>query len=254
MRKRSVVRAVAIVALLCSAGLLLSAQAPGERAQVFRSGVELVTIDVTVLDRQGAPMRGLTAPDFTVTVEGRPRRVVSAEFVDRAAARAQQTVRPELASISTNDGADIGRQVIFVLDHSTLDTASARYVARAAERLFSQLTFADRTGLIPLPVGRAVNLTWSHDEVRTALQRVGGTGASLPNWEYGSLSEARDIANRSQTVLQMVSQRECGNAMASGRGGGADSGIGTTAGTGTSAPPAPGGRGGGGSGAGGTTS
>ena len=44
------VRALAIVAML------FAAQQP-----VFRSGVELVTIDVTVMDKRGEPLEGLGA-------------------------------------------------------------------------------------------------------------------------------------------------------------------------------------------------
>src|SRR5947207_15284719 len=51
----------------------------------FRSGVEVVTVDVGVIDRQGRPLRGLTVGDFSVTIAGKSRRVVTSEFIDRAA-------------------------------------------------------------------------------------------------------------------------------------------------------------------------
>ena len=38
-------------------------------------------VDVTVVDAKGMPVRDLRAPEFTVTVDGQPRRVVSAEFI-----------------------------------------------------------------------------------------------------------------------------------------------------------------------------
>src|SRR5215207_10665575 len=47
-------------------------QAQQGQTPTFRSGVELVTVDVGVVDRQGQPMRGLTASDFTVMVAGQP--------------------------------------------------------------------------------------------------------------------------------------------------------------------------------------
>ena len=80
-------RMVAVAAFAVCGGLLLSAQEPSQgQPPTFRSGVELVSIDVSVLDRQGLPLRDLTPADFVVTVGGKPRRVVSAEFVDVAAA------------------------------------------------------------------------------------------------------------------------------------------------------------------------
>src|SRR6188472_4177984 len=54
------------------------AQAQPGQTPTFRSGVELVTIDGGAVDRQGQPMRGLTAGDFTVTFAGLPRLVVNA--------------------------------------------------------------------------------------------------------------------------------------------------------------------------------
>ena len=249
MRKPSdSTRAAATIAAVIAAGWLVAARQAGpEQRPVFRSGVELVTIDVNVVDRQGRPVRGLAPSDFTVTVEGQARRVVSAEFVDVAAAKAQSAA---MATISTNEGAGIGRQIVFVVDQATLETSSARYVARAASKFFSQLTFADRTGLILLPVGKTVSLTWSHDQVQAALQRLAGSSSTIAGWEYGSLSEARDIANRNMTALRAVGQRECGTAAASGRGAGP---AGPPGGTATGAGSTPPGGGAGGSGGGTST-
>ena len=52
------------------------------RQPTFRSGVELVTVDAAVLDGDGRPVAGLGAEDFRIEVDGRLRRVVSAQFVD----------------------------------------------------------------------------------------------------------------------------------------------------------------------------
>ena len=83
MQARSGIMAAAAAALLLGGGPLLSGkQVRPEQAPTFRSGVEVVTIDVGVVDRQGLPLRGLGPDDFTVTVGRQARRVVSAEFVD----------------------------------------------------------------------------------------------------------------------------------------------------------------------------
>ena len=54
----------------------LAAQAP-----TFKSGVEVVLIDVSVVDRTGRPVDDLAPADFTVTVDGKPRTVASAQFL-----------------------------------------------------------------------------------------------------------------------------------------------------------------------------
>ena len=69
--------------------LLAAAQlsAQSDQIPVFRSGVEVMEVDVTVVDGQGRPIRDLRAPEFTVTVDGQPRRVVSAEFISESTRR-----------------------------------------------------------------------------------------------------------------------------------------------------------------------
>ena len=115
-------RKVLSVALLAlpALTLLAAAQTPqaGTQVPTFRSGVELVTLDVGVVDRQGVPVRGLTAADFTVSVGGQPRRVVSAEFVDSLAETSRGNLRRSSldSMISTNEGASIGRMFVFVVD------------------------------------------------------------------------------------------------------------------------------------------
>ena len=54
-------------------GLGLAAAPAG---QTFRAGVDLVTVGVTVTDRNGAIVRGLARDDFTVLEGGRPQTVV----------------------------------------------------------------------------------------------------------------------------------------------------------------------------------
>jgi VWFA-related protein len=239
------IRTAATLAAIAATGLCLAAQQPdpGQRP-AFRSGVELVTVDVNVIDRDGRPVRDLSPSDFTVTVDGQPRRVVSAEFVDVAAAKSQSAGRPDTVPISTNEGVGLGRQFVFIVDQSTLDTGRARQVARAASGFLSQLTFADRSALILLPVGTNVSFTWSHDRVREALQLVAGVSTSTAGWEYGSLTDARDIANQNTAALRTVGQRACGNASAFGGGTGTGSGTGQPPGGGTAPPgtaPPPGG-------------
>src|SRR5262245_13704229 len=64
------------------AGLL--AQTP-QQTPVFRSGVDLVTVDVLVLDKSGKPITDLKAGDFTITAGGKARRVVAADYVPAGA-------------------------------------------------------------------------------------------------------------------------------------------------------------------------
>ena len=63
--------------------LALSGSAQEQNAlPAFPSRVEVVTLDVVVVDKQGRAVRGLAAADFTVFEDGRPQVVVAFEAVD----------------------------------------------------------------------------------------------------------------------------------------------------------------------------
>ena len=115
--------------------------------------------------------------------------------------------------------AALGRLFVFVVDQGTLEPGNVRHVARAASRFFSNLTFVDRSALMLLPAGPNVNFTWAHDRVQNALTKVIGQSPNDSTWEFGSLTEARDIANRSLLALRTVGQRECGRAISDPFGG-----------------------------------
>jgi VWFA-related protein len=227
--------------LFASRGSSLSAQQAGpDQTPAFRSGIEVVTVDVGVVDKHGLPLRGLTPADFVVTVAGQPRRVVTVEFVDRASAHAAGRSAPEVTPVSTNEGSGTGRLFAFIVDQNTLDLGSARRVAAATGPFFSQLTFADRSALMLLPLGPNVAFTWAHDRVKDGLQRVAGMGRPSTGWDYGSLADARDIANRNFLSLSAMGARECGSISASGIGS-APSSPGSGIASPPSGSPAPGG-------------
>ena len=71
---------------------------PPEQVPVFRAGVELLPLDAVVLDRDGRQVTDLTAAEFQVEVDGKPRRVATFEYVTLtdpvAAALARSTPKP----------------------------------------------------------------------------------------------------------------------------------------------------------------
>ena len=60
-------------AALAVVGLAVATLTGLAQEPVFRAGVDLVTVDAIVVDSDGRPVTGLTADDFTITVEGKPR-------------------------------------------------------------------------------------------------------------------------------------------------------------------------------------
>jgi VWFA-related protein len=54
---------------------------PQPQKPIFRTGAELVRVDVVVLDRKGQPIPSLTAADFQLEEEGEPQEIKSFQFV-----------------------------------------------------------------------------------------------------------------------------------------------------------------------------
>jgi hypothetical protein len=56
---------------------LLAAQDQPPPKPTFKSAVDLVPVDVNVIDKSGRPVPDQAAGDFTLTVDGKPRRAVN---------------------------------------------------------------------------------------------------------------------------------------------------------------------------------
>ncbi len=213
---------------LSMAGLLatppggrLAAQAP--QAPVFKSGVELIAVDVNVVDRAGQPVTGLQPDQFEVTVDGKPRRVVSAEFIDYAPAAAAAATTPALSSralqveagYSSNDeaapSAAPGRLIVLAIDQGSFRRGSGRAAMEAARRFLDRLQPSDRVALIAFPSpGPVVAPTFDREVVRTALGRIVGSAEQLPVIDPSfSISEALDMDRGDSLVRQEVIDREC---------------------------------------------
>jgi VWFA-related protein len=199
----------------------LPATSPGATAQappVFGVGVDVVAVDASVVDRDGRPITGLSPDDFRVEVDGKPRRLVSVEYVGReletpAPARARQDRPPHFSS---NEGAPKGRLVLLLVDRGNIGRGGGRQVLKSAERFLDSLGPADRVGLAFIPgPGPGIEFTADLDEVRRGLKGVVGTanraGHVVPLAEAIAKFEGTD-AMRWQEFL--VSQ--CGGFMREG--------------------------------------
>lgn len=105
----------------------------------FRSGIELLQLDVSVLDELRRPVRGLTADDFTVLENGVPRPIrafTAVNLPSRAATETAVWAKNSVPDIATNRIAQQeGRLVIILLDRSIPymgGTLDAQKVALAA--------------------------------------------------------------------------------------------------------------------------
>jgi VWFA-related protein len=184
---------------------------------VFKSAVDIAVIDVTVVDDDGKPVRGLTADDFVVKVAGQRRRIQALDFLEFGVQR-QAAVSPSAPAPSNNlttspaAGTNRGGRIIVVVvdDLSSKPVANAGLLA-AAERILATLDPADLVGLVTTSgYGPVVAPTTNRDEFRSALRNktLAGRYDSLSSPFYITTKEAMDADNRTRGQAGWL-MREC---------------------------------------------
>lgn len=182
------------------------------RQPTFRSGVDLVTVDATVLGRDGQPLVHLGPDDFRLDVDGRPRRVVSAQFVSQAT-RGSRPARPAPAHFTSNQDETAGRLVVVAVDEAHIRRLEGRPALQAAATFIDQLEATDRIAAIGLARLGALDFTRDRLALRGRLAAL--TGQTDPVFQQFNLglSEALEIAEGSRTRLADAVLRECGRAL-----------------------------------------
>ncbi|MEO5741012.1 MAG: VWA domain-containing protein, partial [Vicinamibacterales bacterium] len=187
--------------------------AQSDRAPVFRSGVEVMEVDVTVVDAKGMPVRDLRVPEFTVTVDGQPRRVISAEFVSDSSTSPAEPPRPRDPYVSNNTDRRPGRLIMLVIDRNNINTHTLRSTVSAFKRFVMSVAPDDRLSLVTVPPpGPSVDFTTSHSQVLDAISRIVGSDDSMISNYNISDYEAITFENRSNPIVtQRLLFRACGD-------------------------------------------
>jgi VWFA-related protein len=152
-----------------SASLLMAA--PDAQQPTFRSGVDLIAVEAQVVDSNGHPIPALSPESFDVSINGRRRNVISAEF-----RRSADATGGSGASLSPEDSRTppIGRTVIIAVDTSSFDAGAARAPLEAARAFVARLAPEDRVGLYAYPNGPQVAPGYERALVRRHLSTILG--------------------------------------------------------------------------------
>jgi len=148
-----------VKALFVLLALVMAVQRPPRESQqpapTFTSGVDVVRLDVSVVDRNGAPVRGLTAADFIVTDQGR---------------------RQEVQSLAV-DQLPLSVQLVLDVSGSVSGRRLERLIA-AANGLLTALRPGDRAGLVTFShqLLAPIDMTADIAAVRAALRGIVSSG------------------------------------------------------------------------------
>ena len=203
-----------IPVLALAATAVLSAQdkpAPepaGQAPQTFKSSVDLVPVDVNVIDRDGRPIADLTAQEFSLKVDGKPRRIASAQFIAVTRNVEREPINPDYSANPKIPGA---RLIMLVVDQGNIGASRGKYAIDAARRFIGRLSPDDRVGLVTIPgAGPQIDFTANHALVSMALQSVVGTSDDGEHQDSQiGLSEAIALQRGNSQVIQQILDREC---------------------------------------------
>jgi VWFA-related protein len=169
---------------------LFAQQAPPQAPPVFRTAVDLVHLDVSVLDRDRRPVRGLTEKDFTVFEDGRPQPIAAFLPVDVP----ENPPKPAIwsgrvpADVQSNEGSEDpeGRLFVLLLDDAMIpqDAPSLRTARDVARKFVDKVTPADRVAVVFSFSGKNQNFTNDRARLFEAIDSLTtGYARHLGGWE-----------------------------------------------------------------------
>lgn len=178
----------------------------------FRSGVEVTSLDVSVVDDRGRPIAGLTADDFNVKIDGTARRVVSADWVSLTTPEGPKPPPPP-EGYSSNEGGSGGRLILLVIDQPNIRFGGAVGIRSAVTGFIDRLQPSDRVAVVGIGAGSpSVPFTLDRERVKRAVEQMPGQrNATRGNVYNIAMSEAMAIRRGDFMLLERVRNRECGD-------------------------------------------
>jgi len=202
---------LSLAAVLLAALVVRPAKVSAQDPPRFSTSVEVLSVDVTVLDRDGRPISDLTADDFSVDVDGVARRVVSAQWVPLVVSDSSPPPAPP-EGYSSNEGSATGRLMLIVVDQPNIRFGGLASLQTALGEFIDGLQPTDRIAAVGLGVGSvSTPFTSDRERVKAALRRMSGMAEPMRDWQYNiTMSEALEIYQTNPLLLSEVARRECG--------------------------------------------
>ena len=139
--------------------------------------VRVVNVEAVVTDKKGNRVRGLTASDFELLVDGEPAPIAYFTEIDEGIVRAAPPTGVEVADAmpALHTGEEVGTNFLVFIDDFFSIRQHRDGVLRGLEEDLTQLGPADRVAAVASDGANVALLTgWtnSHDEIRAALRQA----------------------------------------------------------------------------------
>jgi VWFA-related protein len=172
-----VVRTLGAGAGLVLLAQALTASAQQDRAQ-FRGRTDVVRLDVSVLDANRRPVRGLTAADFTVFDNGREYPVVALSEIDLPAPDVlDSSWMHEVASDVESNALETGRLFVIVLDDALMPGVAAHLIRQSKDAAASVIERMGPTDLAAVvftsDARRSQNFTRDREKLLAVVDTLG---------------------------------------------------------------------------------
>jgi VWFA-related protein len=146
---------------------------PPQARPTFRSGVDLVALDVIVLDEGRRPVKGLRAGDFSIIEDGAPQAIETFEEIDvpEPEADAPRWMREVAPDVVSND-IQTRRLVLLVLDDANMDVehGEPKSLREIASRVIDGLGPSDLAAVVYTFLGRVESFTSDRRRLRAAVE------------------------------------------------------------------------------------
>jgi len=212
--KAGALRSLLVIAIVL-AGAVPRAQPPSQPRQVFRSGTELVLVNVVVRDKSGAVVRNLSRDDFTVTEDDKLQTVSSFDFEElevpsragerapASAAQAPEILSPIATPRSEQPSAERSappkvdmrgrRLIVLFFDLSSMQPEELERAVKAAHDYVEQkLSPADLIAIASFSTSLQVVQDFSADRAQLALAIDGFGANSAAGFADGTTGDAED--------------------------------------------------------------
>ena len=164
-------RAIAAIAL--ATGLLAQGQTP-----TFKSRADLVQVDVIVVDKDNAPVRGLQQSEFVLRDRGKPQDIATFDEVSRDSqrARAAAALPPGVPrDVSDNQDVQSSRLVVLVFDDLHIWRDRTERAKEIGRKVLAELGPQSSMAVLFTSGDHSTNLSTDHTVLAAAIETFKAT-------------------------------------------------------------------------------